>query len=226
MVKARKYKTGEEQVKARRDQNRRAQKRYRERRKCQANTTPSTDTDEPRAKKRTNRRLVGQASKDVGRLETQCALSERPSAEVMVEVQLTRIMEDLESFARTLQSTTDSPAIEYMRKQRPRLQRVIDILTVLQGDRSEPAEVSFGNETISSAADSNHHLPVQLTPVPDCQPSSNLASKAPKPSSGEMLRSLRAQLPLLASLGWGDTLGIRTVPVSRISQGGVAVRCE
>lgn len=137
----------------------------------------------------------------------------------MLEMQLTRIMGDLESIARTLQSTTDLPAIEYMREQRQYIQRMIDRLRALQEDRSESAEASFGGETTNSATDSAHHHPVQLTAVPDCQPRSESPLKVSKPSSRDMIRSLRArvrQLKLLGSMGWGYTVENPTGPMSRI----------
>ncbi|KAF9728408.1 hypothetical protein PMIN01_13541 [Paraphaeosphaeria minitans] len=257
-----KYMTEEEREEARRLQNKLAQRAYRERKKCQGNTTPSIGTDKRRAKKRAKRRIVEQASKDVGRPESESRLPERPSARpmlekgnvesiarisqstidpsvrtnsgmleqastyvgclesewnvpsdpsarLMLEMQLTRTMEDLESVARTLQSTTDSLAREYMREQRPCIQRMIDKLQTLQEDRSESAE-----------ADSTHRLPVQLNAVPDCQPCSESPLKVSKPSSGDMIRSLRAQvrqLKLLGSIEWGYTVENRTVLTSRIT---------
>ncbi|KAL5371275.1 hypothetical protein DPSP01_014377 [Paraphaeosphaeria sporulosa] len=268
-----KYMTEEEREEARRLQNKLAQRAYRERKKCQGNTTPSIGTDKRRAKKRTNRRILKQASKDVGRPESESRLPERPSARpmlekgnvesiarisqntidpsvrtnsgmveqasidvgclesewnvpgdpsarLMLEMQLTRTMEDLENVARTLQSTTDSLARECMREQRPCIQRMIDKLQALQEDRSESAEASFKGETTSSATDSTHHLPVQLNAVPDYQPCSESPLKVSKPSSGDMIRSLRArvrQLKLLGSIGWGYTVENRTVPMSRIT---------
>ncbi|KAK7177435.1 hypothetical protein PSPO01_16518 [Paraphaeosphaeria sporulosa] len=261
-----KYMTEEEREEARRLQNKLAQRAYRERKKCQGNPTPSIGTDKRRAKKRAKRRIVEQASKDVGRPESESRLPERPSARpmlekrnvksiarisqstmdpsvrtnsgmveqaskdvgclesewnlpddpsawLMLEMQLTRTMEDLESVARTLQSTTDLPAIEYMREQRPCIQRTIDTLQVLQEDRSESAEAPLGGETTNSATDSNHHLPVQLNAIPDCQPCSESPLKVPKPSFGDMIRSLRArvgQLKRLGLVGWGYTVDDHT----------------
>ncbi|KAL5431687.1 hypothetical protein PMIN06_012225 [Paraphaeosphaeria minitans] len=96
-----KYKTLKEQEDARREQNRRAQRAYRENRKCQGNTTLSIGTNNPRAKKQTKRRPVEQASTDVRRLESGGRLLARLSARPMPEEG------DVESTARIPQSTTD-----------------------------------------------------------------------------------------------------------------------
>ncbi|KAK7177374.1 hypothetical protein PSPO01_16580 [Paraphaeosphaeria sporulosa] len=212
------HETEDEARDARRLQNREAQRRYRERRKRQGNTTSSIGTNRPRAKKHTKRRPVEQAPKDVENVESEWNLPDDPGARLMLERQLIRIMGDLESVARTLQSTADPSLSEYLTDRRLSIQRAIEILQDVLPDRSDSAEASFGGETTNSAADSTHHLPVQHNAVPDCRPCSESPSKVSEPSSG--IRSLRAlvhQLNLLGSIGSGYTVDNRTVRMSRIT---------
>ncbi|KAL5399451.1 hypothetical protein PMIN03_012680 [Paraphaeosphaeria minitans] len=94
-----------------------------------------------------NSQMVEQASNDAGRPETQWTLPEHPSDRCMLELKLARIKRDLGSVAQTLQSTTDTFAIEYINEQGPYIQRMIDdILQSLQEDRSGSAEASVGDD--------------------------------------------------------------------------------
>ncbi|KAK7177760.1 fungal specific transcription factor [Paraphaeosphaeria sporulosa] len=94
---------------------------------------------------RANSRMVEQ--QDVERPETEWTLPEHPSDRFMLESKLARIKRDLGSVAQTLQSTTDTFAIEYINEQGPYIQRMIDdILQSLQEDRSGSAEASVGDD--------------------------------------------------------------------------------
>ncbi|KAL5373823.1 hypothetical protein PMIN04_013081 [Paraphaeosphaeria minitans] len=94
---------------------------------------------------RANSRTVEQ--QDVERPETEWTLPEHPSDRFMLELKLARIKRDLGSVAQTLQSTTDTFAIEYVNEQGPYIQRMIDdILQSLQEDRSGSAEASVGDD--------------------------------------------------------------------------------
>ncbi|KAB2100033.1 hypothetical protein AG0111_0g11794 [Alternaria gaisen] len=168
----RKYKTRAEQVAKRQEQNRIAQRTYRE-----------------KAKKKKALEVAAEAEW----IESTCDLLDRSCSKLQLETKLACINKDINDVASILENATDPSTKTYLVERQPCIQRTVDTFRAFLCHLSEPTTASSQKDTDDSAMDVTPNLPTQSSSVSD-QSCFFSALETMDPSPGEILQKLEAQI--------------------------------
>ncbi|RYO47960.1 hypothetical protein AA0116_g12911 [Alternaria tenuissima] len=168
----RKYKTRAEQVAKRQEQNRIAQRTYRE-----------------KAKKKKALEVAAEAEWT----ESTCDLLDRSCSKLQLETKLACINKDINDVASILENATDPSTKTYLVERQPCIQRTVDTFRAFLCHLSEPTTASSQKDTDDSAMDVTPNLPTQSSSVSD-QFCFFSALETMDPSPGEILQKLEAQI--------------------------------